>query len=140
MSNIEHPLPHASFESLGYWEGTSRNELVLQRCNTCQIVQHRPRGMCVNCLDASNLEHFVASGKGTIYTYTVTEQNQAKGFAKACPYVLAYVDLEEGSRILANIVDCDPYNVSVGAEVMVKFVTQERPDAESFAVPVFTLS
>jgi hypothetical protein len=138
MSNIEHPLPHASFESLGYWEGTSRNELVLQRC--CQIVQHRPRAICVDCLDASNLEYFIASGKGKIYTFTVTEQNQAKGFAKACPYVLAYVDLEEGSRILANIVDCDPYQVSIGAEVMIKFVAQERPDAESFAVPVFTLS
>ena len=71
MSNIEHPLPYASFESLGYWEGTGRDELVLQRCNKCQIVQHRPRGICVNCLDASNLEHFVASGKGTCRQSTV---------------------------------------------------------------------
>jgi uncharacterized OB-fold protein len=110
---------------------------VLQRCGDCGIVQHKPRGLCVTCL-SSNLEHFVASGQGTVYTFTVTNQNMAKGFAEACPYVMAYVDLDEGVRVLTNIVGCDPAAVSVGMAVRADFAHQERDDGEAFAVPRFT--
>ena len=137
MSEIEHPLPHASWETRGYWEGAGRGEIVLQRCRSCGVVQHKPRGVCVSCL-AGDLEHFVASGRGTVYTYTVTNQNQAKGFAEACPYVMAYVELEEGPRLLTNIVGCDPAEVTIGLPVVADFATQERDDGEAFAVPRFT--
>ncbi len=133
---IKHPAPHASWETRGYWEGAGRGELVLQRCRSCGTVQHRPRGVCATCL-AGEPEHFVASGRGTVYTYTVTNQNMAPGFAEACPYVMAYVDLEEGPRLLTNIVDCDPDSVSIGMAVLASFVTTERDDGEAFAVPVF---
>lgn len=137
VSEIEHPLPNASWETRGYWEGAGRGEIVLQRCGSCQTVQHKPRGLCVTCLDG-DLEHFVSSGRGTVYTYTVTNQNQAKGFAEACPYVMAYVDLEEGPRLLTNIVDCDPASVEIGMSVVANFATPERSDGEAFAVPRFT--
>ena len=139
MSQIKHPLPYASWESRGFWEGAGRGELVLQRCRKCSLVQHRPRGICAHCLESDNLEHFVASGRGAVYTFTVTEQNQAKGFAEACPYVMAYVTLEEGPRILTVITNCSPDDVTVGAQVRVAFVDQERDDDERFAVPVFLL-
>ena len=139
MSHIKHPLPYASWESRGVWEGAGRGELVLQRCRKCSLVQHRPRGICAHCLESDNLEHFVASGRGEVYTFTVTEQNQAKGFAEACPYVMAYVTLEEGPRILTVITNCSPDDVTVGAQVRVSFVDQERDDDERFAVPVFLL-
>lgn len=136
-TEIQHPLPYASWETRGYWEGAGRGELVLQRCGDCAVVQQRPRGVCATCL-SSNIEHFVASGRGTVYTYTVTNQNQARGFAEACPYVMAYVDLEEGVRVLTNIVGCDPDSVSIGQAVVVDFATPEREDGEAFAVPRFT--
>ena len=60
------------------------------------VLYNTARGVCAHCLESDNLEHFVASGRGEVYTFTVTEQNQAKGFAEACPYVMAYVTLEEG--------------------------------------------
>jgi uncharacterized OB-fold protein len=85
------------------------------------------------------LTHFTASGSGEIYSFTVTEQNQAKGFAEACPYVMAYVKLNEGPRLLTVIVDCDPDDVAVGARVVADYVSQTRDDAEVFAVPVFRL-
>jgi uncharacterized protein len=135
-TEIIHPAPHASWETRGYWEGAGRGELVLQRCVACQTVQHRPRGVCATCL-AGDLEHFVASGRGTVYTFTATNQNMAPGFAEACPYVMAYVELEEGPRLLTNIVDCDPEAVSIGMAVVARFVTTEREDGEAFAVPVF---
>ena len=139
MSHIKHPLPYASWESRGFWEGAGRGELVLQRCRKCSLVQHRPRGICAHCLESDNLEHFVASGRGEVYTFSVTEQNHAKGFAEACPYVMAYVTLEEGPRILTVITNCSPDDVTVGAQVRVSFVDQERDDDERFAVPVFLL-
>jgi len=135
-SEIKHPSPHASWESRGYWEGAGRGELVLQRCSQCETVQHKPRGVCVSCMGGA-IDHFVASGRGTVYTYTVTNQNQASGFADAVPYVMAYIDLAEGPRLLANIVGCDPETVSIGMDVVVDFVKTDRDDGESFAVPVF---
>ena len=140
MSAIEHPLPFASWESRGLWEGAGRGELVLQRCQTCDLVQHRPRGVCAHCLDSSALSHFTASGLGKIYSFTVTEQNQAKGFAEACPYVMAYVELDEGPRMLTVIVDCEPDDVAVGSRVVADYVSQPRDDAEVYAVPVIRLS
>ncbi len=139
MNEIKHPLPYASWETRGYWEGAGRGELVLQRCLQCGLVQHRPRGICVHCLESGGLEHFVASGNGEVYTFTVTEQNQARGFAEACPYVMAYVTLDEGPRILTVITDCAADDVAVGIRVKAHFVDQERDDGEPFAVPVFRL-
>ena len=120
MGDITHPPTTASWETRGYWEGADRGELVLQRCRACETVQHRPRAVCARCL-SSDIEHFVASGLGTVYTFTVTHQNQMPGFRDACPYVLAYVDLEEGPRLMTNIVDCDPEAVSIGMAVEVDF-------------------
>ncbi len=137
MAEIQHPLPNASWETRGYWEGAGRGEIVLQRCRSCGTVQHKPRGVCATCL-SGDIEHFVASGRGTVYTFTVTNQNMAKGFAEACPYVMAYVTLEEGPRVLTNIVGCDPDTVIIGMKVTADFATQERDDGEAFAVPRFT--
>lgn len=135
-AEIDHPQPNANWESRGWWEGAGRGELVVQRCRSCGTVQHKPRGVCATCL-SGDLEHFVAAGTGTVYTYTVTNQNQAKGFAEACPYVMAYVDLDEGVRVLTNIVGCDPGEVRIGMAVEADFATQERTDGEAFAVPRF---
>jgi uncharacterized OB-fold protein len=129
---IRHPAPSADWETRPYWEGAARGELVLQRCRRCGAVQHRPRALCVACLEG-DVEHFVASGRGTVYTFTVTHQNQAAGFREACPYVLAYVELEEGPRLLTNVVGCEPGAVRVGLPVRVTFA----PTEGEFPVPVF---
>jgi uncharacterized OB-fold protein len=129
---IEHPKPVADQETRGYWEGAGRHELVLQRCRRCATVQHRPRALCVTCL-GGEIEHFVASGRGSVFTFTVTEQNQAPPFRDATPYVLAYVELEEGPRLLTNVVGCPPGEVRIGMPVRAEF----RADADGLAVPVF---
>lgn len=136
MSEMSHPLPYASWESRGWWEGCGRGELVLQRCRSCGIVQHKPRANCVKCL-TDTIEHFVASGRGTIYTFTVTQQNMVPPFRDHLPYVLAYVGLEEGPRVLTNIVGCDPTDVRIGLAVVADFATADRDDGEAFAVPRF---
>ena len=129
---IEHPKPVADWETRGYWEGAGRHELVLQRCRRCGTVQHRPRALCVTCM-GGEIEHFAASGRGSVWTFTVTEQNQVPPFRDATPYVLAYVELEEGPRLLTNVVGCAPDDVRIGMPVVAEF----RADADGLAVPVF---
>jgi len=136
MTDFSHPLPYASWESRGWWEGAGRGELVLQRCTACGLVQHKPRANCVKCL-TDTIEHFVASGRGTVHTFTVTHQNVVPPFNAQLPYVLAYVELEEGPRVLTNIVDADPAVVAIGLPVVADFASAPRDDGELIAVPRF---
>ena len=140
MAEFQHPKPAANWETRAYWEGCGRHELVLQRCRQCQTVQHRPRAVCAGCL-GNDIEHFVASGRGSVYTYTITHQNGVPPFRDALPYVLAYVDLEEGPRLMTNIVDCEPGQGAIGMPVVVDFQDVEggeRGDTDAaLAVPRF---
>ena len=114
------PLPRIDEESKGFWEGCQRRELYLQRCRACGTVRHYPRALCPNCL-SDRTERMRASGKGTVYTFTVTHQNQSPGFRDGLPYVMAYIELAEGVRMLTNIVDCAPDAVRIGMPVEVVF-------------------
>ncbi len=129
---MKHPTPGFDWETRFYWEGCARGELWLQRCRACGTVRHRPRAICPKCL-SGEIEYIRASGRGTVYTFTVTHQNQHPAFRGATPYVMAYVQLEEGPRILTNIVDCEPGEVRVGLPVVVDF---GEPEGE-VAVPRF---
>ncbi len=129
--------PAIDWESRAYWEGAGRGELVLQRCRACGVVQHRPRGFCVSCLDGE-IEHFVASGRGEVYTYSIVHQNQMPNFRNALPYVVAYVELEEGPQLLTNLVGCDPESITVGMPVQVDFVpTPDKKTGDRLGVPRF---
>lgn len=134
--NPEYSAPSYDWESRAYWEGAGRGELVLQRCRDCGVVQHRPRGLCVSCL-SDDIEHFVASGRGEVYTYSVVRQNQMPAFAAAVPYVVSYVQLEEGPQLLTNIVGCDPDAVSIGMAVKVEFVPTPSETGDVLGVPRF---
>ena len=130
----ERPLPRVDGESRGYWEAARRHELLLQRCRGCEGYRHHPRAVCPNCL-SSEVEWVVSAGRGEIYTFTVTYQNQSPGFAGRVPYILAYVLLEEGVQILTNIVDVTPEAVQIGQAVGVCF----EDLSEEISIPVFRL-
>ena len=114
------PLPRVDEESKGFWEALRRHELYIQRCRDCATQRHYPRAVCPVCL-SDRTEWVRCSGKGTVYTFTVTYQNQGAGFRDSLPYVLAYVELAEGVRMLTNIVDCAPDTVRIGMPVEVVF-------------------
>lgn len=126
------PLPHVDEESRWFWEACARHELYVQRCEACGTLRVPPRGICPQCL-SSQTEYVRASGRGTVYTFTVTYQNQSAGFRDELPYVMAYVELEEGLRILTNIVGTPPDEVTIGMPVEVVF---EDID-EGLALPKF---
>lgn len=114
------PLPRLDEENRPFWEACARHELYVQKCRRCGTVLYYPRAFCPEDL-STDLEWIKCSGKGTVYTYTATYQNQSAGFRNTLPYIMAYVELEEGVRMLTNIVDCTPEEVSIGMPVEVAF-------------------
>lgn len=114
------PLPRIDEENRPWWEALQRHELYVQRCRECGALRYYPRAQCTECL-SPRTEWLRCSGKGTIYTFTVTNQNQVPGFRESLPYVMAYVELAEGLKMLSNIVDCHPEEVKIGMPVEVVF-------------------
>jgi uncharacterized OB-fold protein len=114
------PLPRSDEESKGFWEACQRHELYVQRCGACGQLRYYPRALCPSCL-SDRTEWVRCSGKGTVYTFTATHQNQAPGFRDELPYVMAYVELDEGVRMLTNIVGCPADAVRIGMRVEVVF-------------------
>ena len=113
-------VPRIDEESRGWFEGLARHELWLQRCGSCGTIRFHPRAVCTVCL-SSEVAWERSSGRGTVYTFTVTFQNQAPGFREELPYVLAVVELGDGVRMLTNIVGCPPDAVRIGMPVEVVF-------------------
>jgi uncharacterized OB-fold protein len=107
-----------------FWDGCARGALLLQRCGACGRLRHPPSPICPHCRSGEHAWE-PASGRGTIYTYTVVRQALAKGWDARIPYVVAVVELAEGPRMLSNIVEIAPDDVRIGMPVEVLFVASE---------------
>ena len=114
------PLPRPYQDTAEYWAAAREHRFVIQRCNFCGKHQFYPRGVCSHCL-SSELEWCEASGNGTVYSYSVNHRAPHPGFADDLPFVLAIVELEEGPRMMTNIVVSDPDSVTFGMAVRVTF-------------------
>jgi hypothetical protein len=114
------PVPQFDEESRPFWEALKRHELYIQKCGECGDRRYHPRAICPSCL-SDKTEWVRCGGRGKIYTFTTTYQNPAPGFRESLPYVISYVELDEGLKILTNIVDCKPEEVKIGMPVEVVF-------------------
>lgn len=116
------PAPLVLPEVKPFWDATAEGRLLLPKCDDCQSMIWYPRPFCPACasLKVSWVE---ASGRGSIYSFTVNRRGQAdlSAYKEASTYVLAYVELDEGPRVMTNIVDCDPDSVKIGQQVEVVF-------------------
>ncbi len=121
MADYKKPLPTADQDTKPYWDGCKRHELLIQRCKDCGKHQFYPRRHCAHCLSPDSMEWVKSSGKGTVYSFTVTCQNRAPGFKEDVPYVLAYVMLDEGVQMMTNVVGCKPEDVRIDMPVKVVF-------------------
>jgi uncharacterized OB-fold protein len=101
-----------------FWEATREQRFVLQWCPACEQPVHFPREACPRCLGAE-LEFRPASGLGTVYAVSVMPKASNPTMAGRAPYAVALVDLDEGARMLTNVVDVDPETVVVGQRVQV---------------------
>jgi uncharacterized OB-fold protein len=130
------PQPHfPEPDTQHYWEGVKANELRYQTCNDCSAVNFYPTQHCQKC-GGRNVAWKVSKGEGTVYTYSVVRQNRIPGFVELGAYAVAYVDLDEGFRMLTNVVvDGDPTkDIKIGQRVKVEFEQQEKGE---YPIPVF---
>lgn len=119
MSTLPNPAPTVTQANAAFWAATAEGRFQLQRCNECDTVLWFPRRHCPSCW-TENVSTFDASGKGVIYSFTVIRKG-AMLYKDAGPFVVAYVELAEGPRVMTNIVECDVETIAVGMPVEVVF-------------------
>lgn len=111
--------PSRGRETKPFWEALDDERFVLPRCDDCDHVIWYPRLFCPIC-HTSGVSWFEASGDGVVYSFTVARQSFGDWKA-AVPYVIAYVELAEGPRVLTNVVDCDPDTLAIGDPVRIVY-------------------
>ena len=119
-----------------YWEAAARQELTLPRCDACGLVFFPLREQCPGCW-SGELSWQTMSGRGTVWTFTeVHVPFYDDTWAEDVPYVVAVIELDEGPRLLANIVEPDMDRLSIGDRVEVVF--EDRP--EGVSLPMFRVA
>jgi uncharacterized OB-fold protein len=127
------PVPRPAPESVPYWEGAKQHKLLIPHCHKCGHYWFPPSQRCTNCL-AADFEWAEASGRGKVYSFVVFHRVYHPAFEAEVPYVVALVELDEGPRLLTNIIGIPPEDVR--CEMPVKVVFDDvTPDA---SVPKFT--
>lgn len=134
MTQIERPLPQPTKITQAYWDAAKENRLVIQECACCKARQFYPREFCISCL-SEDIKWIECSGKGTVYTYTINRRGANPAMSDRVPYVVAAIDLDEGVRMMANIVGSPVDAVKIGSRVEVCF---ERISDE-ITLPQFSL-
>jgi len=113
-----------------YWEATRSHKFLLQWCTHCNQAIFFPREVCPRCLGDS-LEWRESPGRGQVYTYTVEYRPQNPNME--APYTVALVELDEGVRMMTNVINCDPESVTVGMAVQVAW----EPLSDGRNLPLF---
>src|SRR2546421_3030540 len=120
MSEATRFEPPVSEVTQPFWEATRNKELLLQWCTSCSKPIFYPREVCPDCL-GSSLEWRPSAGKATVYAVSVQHRPANPMMASRVPYAVALVDLDEGARMMTNVVGCPPDEVAVGMSVQVSW-------------------
>jgi uncharacterized OB-fold protein len=114
------PLPKPSKWSQPFWDNTKKHKLTLKKCKDCGHIDHPPYLYCTNC-SSDNSEWVEASGKGKLVAYAVNTYMVPFPFWDDMPYVVAMIELEEGVRMISNIVECNHNELKNGMALEVVF-------------------
>jgi len=137
MSEPQRPLPNLDEpDTRAFWEATRQKALRYQQCELCGTVVWHPRGHCTGCVDGT-LTWRTASGNGTVYTFSVVRQSYHPFFRSLVPYAIAWIDLDEGPRILSNVVGFDDTAGNLGCG---RRVVLEWEEHEQLSIPLFRLA
>lgn len=117
------PRPAVNDDNAFFWEGTQARELRIQRCAACGRLRHPPTPSCPLCGSMAR-DFVVAQGTGTVFSYVVHHHPPIPPLP--LPFVVAVVELPEGTRVVGNVIDVDPEEVAVGLPVEVVFVEVDR--------------
>ncbi len=125
-SGTTKPLPELEGHAGDFYGFCKQRELRFQRCTECRAWRHVPREMCAEC-GSTAWEWARSSGCGTVFTWTVVGRALHPAFQEDTPYAPTVVEMDEGVRLLSQVVDCPPDDLEIGMPVEVVFddVTEE---------------
>lgn len=130
MSQGNRIKPPLSEDNAWWWQQAAEDKLAIQRCQGCQTLRHPPRPICDQCR-SMDWDFIESSGRGTVNSYTVLHHPQFPGYQY--PIIIILVDLEEGTRLTSQLVDCTPAQAEFG--MAVEMIIHQDPDG--FKLPVF---
>jgi uncharacterized OB-fold protein len=110
------PRPALTLDNKWWFDAASDHHLMIQQCSQCQTLRHPPRPRCDKC-GSYEWNALEASGRGTVYSFVVAHYPQVPAFDYPLP--IGLIELEEGTRLVADLVDVDPADVKVGMAVEV---------------------
>lgn len=125
-------LPQPTPETFHFWEGAKAGELRLQRCNSCTTAYFPPRPFCPQC-GSRDVDVFRASGKATLYSYVINHRPRPD-FGEE-PHSIAVVELEEGPRMMTNIVGCPQTPEALELDMALEVTFDDKSD--EIALPKF---
>ncbi len=128
--DVRRPRPAQNQDNAFFWEGVAAGELRIQRCEACEKLRHPPGPMCPSC-QSLDWDTVTASGRGEVYSYVIAHHPPVPPFEY--PNAIALIALEEGTRLVSNVVGVDPADLTVGLPVEVAFT---RVDDE-LVLPLF---
>jgi uncharacterized protein len=132
VSSPPRPVPDPDVSGVPFWEAAARHELVIQKCASCGVLRHPPRPMCPAC-NSMDYTFEQASGRGHIWSWVIAHAPVLPSFAEKVPYNVIVVELEEGVRMIGNLLDLDNDAIEEGMQVTVDFEDIE----EGVSLPVW---
>jgi len=102
MTSVRPPI--FDFDDAFFWEGVKNHKLLIQRCGDCDTLRHPPTPMCATC-GSTNTQSTQASGAGTILTWIISQHPTEPD---AAPRIVILVQLDEGTRLVSNLIDVEP--------------------------------
>ena len=127
------PLPKPNADTAHFWDGCREHELRFQKCAKCGHVRWPASFLCPTCHSQETL-WMTAKGRGKIYSYVIYHRAYHPGFEKDVPYAVALVELDEGPRMLTNIIGCRPEEVQCDMPVEIEWEDIE----ENISLPKFS--
>jgi len=132
LSAARFDLPLPDDETQPFWDAARERRLLIKRCNACGEAYFYPRNFCPKCWsDDTSWEE--ASGRATLYTWSIVYRNDLPPFGERVPYVAAIVDLEEGPRMITNVEGCEFDDLKAGMHLVVDY----RVETDEVTLPVF---
>lgn len=123
MAEYTKPVPRSETPMINevFWDAAKRHELLIPRCRKCNSFFWYPRPACPTCWE-EDWEWVAVKGTGRVHTYTIVRQPQNPAFNDDVPYVYAIIQLDEGVRMISNVIKCNvPDGVKVDMRVKVVF-------------------
>jgi uncharacterized OB-fold protein len=136
MTDIDYqkPLPEPTLDSQPYWDSLQDHKLKLQKCSDCGKIRHYPRPVCDACFSMKT-DWVEASGKGKVFSWTISYHPFHVGFKEDIPYILVTVDLDEGVRLISQLKGGKAEEMKTGMPVEIFY----DDVSEGITLPMFQL-